>query len=103
MRWSVNWVGGLQGAPDPNPNTAARNSKIAVGLTVLEPGHKVPATPSAVTRLWLVAEGTAITNLGDGNTELGYLDGLHVPAGEVAAFRNNGPGPLRLLRIDCQR
>jgi mannose-6-phosphate isomerase-like protein (cupin superfamily) len=101
MRWSVNWVGGLAGAPDPNPDVAARNARVAIGMTMLEPGHAIPAAALPVTRLYLVVQGEAIANIGAGNTVLGRLDGLHLPAGEGAALRNNGPATLKVLWIDC--
>lgn len=100
MRWSVNWVGGLDGAADPNPQTAVRNNKISIGMTVLEPGHAVPAAKRPVIRLYLVGGGEAITDIGAGTTTLGRLDGLYLPSGETAVLRNNGPDPLRLIWID---
>jgi mannose-6-phosphate isomerase-like protein (cupin superfamily) len=102
MRWSVNWVGGLAGSADPNPTGAVRNDKISIGMTVLEPGNSIPPVARMVTRLYLVVEGQAITTFENANTILGYLDGLHVPAGELAALRNNGPSLLRLLWVDSQ-
>ena len=86
MHWSVNWVA---------------NDKIAIGMTVLEPGHTKPAETLTVSRLYLVANGEAIIDIGAGNDVLGHLDGLHLPAGESAALRNNGPGPLRLIWVDA--
>ncbi len=41
-----------------------------------------------------------ITDIGSGTTTIGRLDGVHVPAGEMVALRNNGPEPLRLLWAD---
>ncbi len=102
MRWSVNWVGGFAGSVDPNPDSAVRNDKISIGMTVLEPGNSIPRAARRVTRLYLVVEGQLITKLENTNTCLGYLDGLHVPAGEAVALRNNGPSLLRLLWVDCQ-
>lgn len=101
MRWSVNWVGGLAGSTNHNPGVAAANSKIAIGMTTLEPGHTQPAEALAVARLYLVAGGQAVTDIGAGNEVLGRLDGLHLPSGESAALRNNGPQTLRLLWIDA--
>ncbi len=100
MRWSVNWVGGLAGSVDPNPSSAVRNDKISIGMTVLEPGNSIPPTPLPVTRLYLVIEGRAITKIDGGNTRLGYLDAVHVPAGDKVSLRNNGPSLLRLLWVD---
>ena len=100
MRWSVNWVGGLAGSPN-HSKAAVANGKIAIGMTVLEPGHTHPAETMAVSRLYLVAGGEAITDVGDGTTALGRLDGLHVPPGDLVAIRNNGPGSLRLLWVDA--
>ena len=70
-------------------------------MTVLEPGHTHPAEAMAVSRLYLVAGGEAIIDIGSGTTALGRLDGLHVPAGDLVALRNNGPGSLRLLWVDA--
>jgi len=102
MRWSVNWVGGLAGSDDPCPAGAVRNNKISIGMTVLEPGHSIPAAVRPVPRLYLVVEGQAITKVGGVNTTLGYLDGMHLPPGEAAALRNNGPSVLRVLWVDSR-
>jgi len=101
MRWSVNWVSGLSGSPEPTSTSAAHNEKVAIGLTVLEPGNGMTLTALSVTRLYLVIEGQAIVRQPQNNTSLGHLDGLHIPAGETAALRNNGPSLLRLLWVDC--
>ena len=101
MRWSVNWVGGLAGSRNHSPAAAVPNAKIAIGMTVLEPGHTQPGEALPISRLYLVASGEAITDIGGGTTTLGYLDGLHVPPGETIALRNNGPAPLRLLWVDA--
>ncbi len=95
MRWSVEWVGAGDGG-----GHAAR-ARVAVGLTVLEPGHRIPPHPLPATRFLLVAGGEAILDGEGGATVLGRLDGLNVPPGEVARLRNNGPGSLRLLHVDC--
>lgn len=101
MRWSVNWVGGLAGSPNHNPGTAVANPKIAIGMTVLEPGHRQPDEGLGVSRLYLVAGGEAVVTLDGVNQVLGRLDGLHVPAGDQAALRNHGPDPLRLIWVDA--
>jgi mannose-6-phosphate isomerase-like protein (cupin superfamily) len=101
MRWSVNWVGGLDGSPGAHQGVAARNARVSIGMTVLEPGHRIPATGLPVTRLYLMAQGEAITDIGAGAVVLGRLDGLHVPAGEAAVLRNNGPAAAQVLWVDC--
>ncbi len=96
MHWTARWVSsGVDHAPG-----SMRNDKIGIGLTVLEPGHALPAATLPVTRLYLVTGGSAIVNLGPGNTALGHLDGLHIPAGQAIGIRNNGPKTLRLLWVD---
>ncbi|GAC1338991.1 MAG: hypothetical protein NVSMB18_06370 [Acetobacteraceae bacterium] len=102
MRWSVNWVGGLAGSPGADLGAAAHNDRVAVGMTVLEPGHRIPAASLAVTRFYLVIQGEAIADIGAGAVTLGRLDGLQIPAGEAAALRNNGPACVRLLWVDCR-
>ena len=101
MRWSVNWVAGLADSPGRADGGAIKNDKIAIGMTVLEPGHTQPAVKLQVARLYLVANGQAITDIGDGNTVLRKLDGLHLAPGETVALRNNGPEPLRLFWVDA--
>ena len=101
MRWSVNWVGGLIGSLDSNPEVAARNVNISIGMTMVGPGHSVPSAKLPVSRLYLVSDGEAIIDIGAGNTVLGRFDGLNLPAGEAAVLRNNGPSSLRLLWVDC--
>lgn len=101
MRWSVNWVRGLAGSPGTGFSGAARNDRISVGMTVLEPGHRIPPEPLPVTRFCLVTQGEAILDLTTGAAVLGRLDGLHIPAGKIAALRNNGPLRLHLLWVDC--
>jgi mannose-6-phosphate isomerase-like protein (cupin superfamily) len=101
MRWSINWVGDQAGRRNHNPVTAIHNGKVAIGMTLLEPGHSQPAEALSISRLYLVMEGEAITDIGEGITTLGNLDGLHLPAGELATVRNNGPHPLRLLWVDA--
>ncbi len=85
MRWSVQW---------------ARNETIRIGMTVVEPGHRVPAAALTLDRLLPVTQGQASTDIGAGTTARDHLDGLHVPAGETAALRNNGRAVLRLLWVD---
>ena len=101
MRWSVNWVGGLAGSSSANQGVVARNARVSIGMTVLEPGHRIPAAGLPVTRLYLMAQGEAITDIGAGAAVLGRLDGLHVPAGEAAVLRNNGPAVAQVLWVDC--
>ncbi len=100
MRWSARWVHGGEATPADTKRGAIRNDRVSIGLTVLEPGHALPDTASPVTRLWLVTGGVAIVNHRTGNEILGHLDGLHLPAGDTVAIRNNGPETLRLLWID---
>jgi mannose-6-phosphate isomerase-like protein (cupin superfamily) len=100
MRWSINWVAGLEGSVNSNRKTAVHNDKVSIGMTMLEPGHQVPGTKRSVTRLYLVGQGEAITDIGAGTTTLGRLDGLHVLPTESMVIRNNGPDVLRLLWID---
>jgi mannose-6-phosphate isomerase-like protein (cupin superfamily) len=101
MRWSVNWVGDQTDVRKHNSPTTIHNTKVSIGLTVLEPGNSNPSEALPVSRLYLVVEGEAITDAGGGITTLGHLDGLHLPTGRTATLRNNGPRPLRLLWVDA--
>ncbi len=100
MHWSVRWAGGGETGGPGTPRGAIRNDRIGIGQTVLEPGHSLPGTALAMTRFWLVAGGAAVVKTCMGNEILGELDGLHVPAGETVAIRNNGPEVLKLLWVD---
>ncbi len=101
MRWSVAWVGGLAGSPGAAASPTVHNERVAVGLTVVEPGHRVPAVSLPVSRFCLVTRGTAIADGRTGATVLERLDGIQLPAGDTVALRNNGPGSLHLLWVDC--
>ena len=101
MRWSVNWVGGLPGSPGATEGRAVPNARVSVGITVLEPGHRVPAIILPVTRFCLVTKGEAIVDLPAGATTLTRLDGIQISAGETIDVRNNGPSSLQLLWVDC--
>ena len=98
MRWSVNWVGSPTG---PDAGGAVRNGRVSVGMTVLEPGHRIPALALPVTRFCLVIQGEAILDHDAGTIALGRLDGVQVQAGKAAALRNDGPASLHLLWVDC--
>lgn len=100
MRWSVNWVGGLAGSPGSDTGSAVRNERVSVGITVLEPGHRVPPDKLPVTRFCLVAQGKAIADLDGGAITLERLDGIQVLAGEAVGLYNNGPTSLHLLWVD---
>ena len=101
MRLSVNWVAGLAGSPDPDGGGALSNDRVAVGVTVLEPGQRILVGKMDVTRFYLVTEGEAIVDLQAGAAKLARLDGIQFPAGEPIALRNNGTGGLSLLWFDC--
>jgi mannose-6-phosphate isomerase-like protein (cupin superfamily) len=101
MRWSVSWVGEIAGSANPISGVAIRNDKVSIGMTVLEPGHSLPAATLRVTRLYLVAHGETIVDIGAGNTLLGHLDALYIEAGDATVLRNNGPTTLQLLWVDC--
>jgi len=97
MRWSTRWV---QSGGEKIDRGAARNDRISIGMTVLEPGHALPPEALPVTRLYLVTAGSAIARIGATNEVLGWLDGLYLPHGETLPIRNNGPETLRLLWIE---
>ena len=97
MHWSTRWV---QAGGGTLTGGAIRNDRISIGMTVLDPGHSLPADPLPMTRHYLVIGGTAITPYQDRNEVLTWLDGLYVPSGETVVFRNNGPEPLRLLWVE---
>ncbi len=99
--WSANWVAGLAGSPDPGEGVAVPNARVAVGITLLDPGHHIPAASLEVTRFYLVTEGEAIVDQQTGTATLTRLDGIQFPAGEPLALRNGGPCTLRLLWVDC--
>ena len=101
MPWSANWVAGLAGSPDPEGGGAVSNARVAVGITVLEPGQRMPVVTMEVTRFYLVTQGEAIVDLQAGAATLARLDGIQFPAGEPMALRNSGPGNLGLLWVDC--
>ena len=101
MGLSANWVSGLAGSPDPDRGGSVSNARVAIGITVLEPGHRIPVGKMEVTRFYVVTQGEAVVDLQAGTAKLARLDGIQFPAGEPMALRNNGPGSLSLLWVDC--
>lgn len=98
LRWSVNWIGGPTGFQNLNPGLAVESEKIATGLTVLMPGHKqVPVTHREVSETYIIIGGKTVVNLGEGNTEVGYLDGLYFPPGLTHSLRNHGREPAYIV------
>jgi len=98
LRWSVNWIGGPSGFQNLNPGLAVESEKIAVGLTVLLPGHKqVPVTHREVSETYIIVAGKTIVDIGHGSTEVGYLDGLYFPPGNRHALRNHGSEPAYIV------
>ena len=91
----------LAGSPDPDGGGAVSNARVAIGITVLEPGHRIPVGKMEVTRFYVVTQGEAVVDLQAGTAKLARLDGIQFPAGEPMALRNNGPGSLSLLWVDC--
>jgi mannose-6-phosphate isomerase-like protein (cupin superfamily) len=98
LRWSINWIGGPSGFRNLNRGLAVESEKIAVGLTVLMPGHKQPShTQEHVSETYVIVKGKAVVNLGEGTTEVGYLDGLYFPPGRAHSLRNHGTEPAYIV------
>lgn len=98
---SRQWVAGLAGTPDPHQPGTGFNPRVAIGITVLEPGRCTPIAPMEITRFYLVTQGEAIVDLRAGTATLARLDGIQFAAGEPIALRNGGPASLSLLWVDC--
>lgn len=98
---SAQWIAGLAGSPDPERTGAAFNARVAIGSTVLEPGHGTPIAPMEITRFYLVTQGQAVVDLQTGSATLARLDGIQFAAGEPIALRNSGQASLSLLWVDC--
>lgn len=98
---SINWVGGVKGCTNLNPERAVLNEKVALGLTVIHQGHKETVTGSPNAELCVLVRGKAIVNIenGNGNEELAKMDAVYVPAGCSRTFRNHGDEPAYLLWV----
>lgn len=99
MRWVINWVGGKEGYENFNRGIAVESEKVAIGLTVLQPGQKSVPHAHDDAEIYIVIRGKAVINLGKGNQEIGRLDGVYYPAGSVHAVRNHGEEPLHLMWV----
>ncbi|OAL36765.1 hypothetical protein AYO20_03820 [Fonsecaea nubica] len=98
LRWSINWIGGPSGYQNLNRGLAVESEKITAGLTVLMPGNKQPPyAQEQVSETCIIAGGKAVINLGQGNTEVGYLDCLYFPPGLTHSLRNHGTEPAYIL------
>ncbi|KIW77158.1 hypothetical protein Z517_09604 [Fonsecaea pedrosoi CBS 271.37] len=97
LRWSVNWVGGDKGFLDLNPGVSVVSDKLALGMTTVLPGHKQVPHSHETAEVYVVVGGKGIVNLGKGNQEVGYLDGLYFPPGTPHCLRNHGSEPLLIV------
>lgn len=99
--WSANWIAGLAGSPKPERSGAVANARVAVGITLLEPGQCLSIVLMHVTRFYLVIQGETTVDLPAGPARMARLDGILFPAGEAMVLHNNGAGSLGLLWVDC--
>jgi len=99
MRWSVSWVAGPDGHENFNPGFAALSDKVAIGMTVLQPGQKSVPHAHGDAEVYVVMGGKAVINLGDGNKEITKLDGVFIPPGNIHGVRNHGEEPLYLMWV----
>jgi len=99
MRWVISWVGGKDGYENFNRGIAAESEKVAIGMTVLQPGQKSVPHEHDDAEIYVVMRGKALIKLEKGNQEIGKLDGVYIPAGKVHGIRNHGDEPLHLLWV----
>jgi len=99
MRWVINWVGGLSGYENHNRGIAAESEKVAIGMTVLQPGQKVFPHAHEDAEIYVVLRGKGLINLGHGNQEIQRLDGVYLPSCFEHGFRNHGEDPLYLMWV----
>ena len=96
-RWCANWVAGPKGTANHSPEQAARNDRLAVGVTVIVPGNSQVIHTHAYSETYIVIRGSAVLKQDNASVELGVLDAAHFPPHTPHALRNAGDGPLYLL------
>jgi mannose-6-phosphate isomerase-like protein (cupin superfamily) len=99
MRWSISWVAGPDGHENFNPGFASISDKVAIGMTVLQPGQKSVPHAHGDAEVYVVMSGKGVINLGDGNKEITKLDGVFIPPGNIHGVRNHGEEPLYLMWV----
>jgi mannose-6-phosphate isomerase-like protein (cupin superfamily) len=98
-RWMVNWVAGPSGYENFNRGQAVENDKVSIGMTVVQPAQKIVPHSHHTAEHYVVLKGKALINCGQGNQELGKLDGVYVPPCLEHGVRNHGEEPLYLLWV----
>jgi mannose-6-phosphate isomerase-like protein (cupin superfamily) len=91
LRWSISYVGDRPaGVP---------NEFVSLGMTWILPGNRDDLAPLAHARTLLLVRGGAVARVGldHGNTELSYMDAIHLPAGEALSLRALGDVPAGIL------
>lgn len=99
LRWVVNWVGGREGYINFNPANAMQSDKIGLGMTSLLPGNKEVPHSNREAEINIVLSGKVATVLDGHVTELGPLDALYCPGGQLHTLRNHGDVPASVLWV----
>lgn len=98
-RWSASWVGGPEGYVNYNRGRAALNERIGVGLTVIMPGSRHVPHSHPVGEIYVVLKGRGVARIEGESLEVGPLDGIYHPAGDVHALSNHADQPLYLMWV----
>lgn len=99
MRSMISWVGGAPGYENYNPGVAVVSDKVAIGMTVLQPAQKSVKHAHGDAETYVVMKGKALINMGQGNEELGKLDGVYLQPGCVHGIRNHGEEPVYVMWV----
>jgi mannose-6-phosphate isomerase-like protein (cupin superfamily) len=98
-RWSASWVGGPDGYVNYNRGHAALNERIGVGLTVIMPGSQQVPHSHPDGEIYVLLKGRGVARIEGEMVELGPLDGIYYPAGEVHAISNPAEVPLYVMWV----
>jgi mannose-6-phosphate isomerase-like protein (cupin superfamily) len=97
LRYIVSWIGGPPGFENFNRGVAVETDKIALGLTVILPGHKQVHHRHDVAEVYVILKGKAVVQHNNERKELGYLDSMYFPAKTIHALRNHGSDPVYVM------
>jgi mannose-6-phosphate isomerase-like protein (cupin superfamily) len=99
LRWSANWVAGAASTVNHNPDDAAINGRIALGVTVIAPGNSQVEHAHPHSETYVVVRGNAILKQDGRSIQLGHLDAAYFPPGTPHALRNGGDEALYLVWV----
>ena len=85
--------------PDYNPGTSVPNERLAVGVTVIQPGNSHVVHTHTHPETYVIMRGAAAFRQDGETVELHRLDAVYFPPGAPHTIRNAGDEPLYVMWV----